>query len=155
MSIFSLDFVDPSLEVNLRFLINIKERIGNKIKTNIEIIVQISLQLIRDNKNTINTGKINSADDKPNHVILKALPLVFSKYLATVVVAVWDISPWPLNLSKKIPIKSIGTYLMVEKKKQAKESRIITIKENLNTSISSIFFPTQTKAKLLNKVAEA
>ena len=68
------------------------------------------------NKKTIKTGKTNSAADKPNQVKLKALPLVFSKNLETVVVAVCDISPWPLNLRRKIPINNKGIILIVEKK---------------------------------------
>ena len=48
---------------------------GKKI-TKIEIEIHIFLQLIIVNKKTIKTGKINSAD-KPNHVILNALPLFF------------------------------------------------------------------------------
>ncbi len=36
----------------------------------------------------INTGKINSAEDKPNQLVLKAFPRDFVKYLDTVVVAV-------------------------------------------------------------------
>ena len=40
------------------------------------------------NKYTINTGKINSADERPNQPVLKAFPLDFVKYLEIVVVAV-------------------------------------------------------------------
>ena len=40
------------------------------------------------NKKTINNGKINSARDSPSQVRLRALPLLFSKYLDIVVVAV-------------------------------------------------------------------
>ena len=36
----------------------------------------------------INTGKINSADESPNQLVLKALPLDLLKYLEIVVVAV-------------------------------------------------------------------
>ena len=39
------------------------------------------------------TGKINSATDKPNHPMLKALPLDLVKYLEIVVDAVCDIIP--------------------------------------------------------------
>ena len=39
------------------------------------------------------TGKMNSAEDNPNQLILRALPRDFVKYLETVVVAVWDIIP--------------------------------------------------------------
>ena len=42
-----------------------------------------------------------------------------------------------------------------EKTKHENESKIITKKANLEMSTSSIFFPTQIKRKLLNKVAEA
>ena len=98
------------------FPIKKKEIIGKKNKTKSETPNQISLHVIIVNKKTINTGKINSAADKPSQVILKALPLVFSKNLETVVVAVCDISPCPLNLNKKIPIKRKGIALIVEKK---------------------------------------
>ena len=77
-----------SRDSNLSFLIKKNENIGNKTKTNKEIEIQIFLQLIKVSKKTIKTGKINSAADKPSQVILKAFPLVFSKYRATVVVAV-------------------------------------------------------------------
>ena len=36
----------------------------------------------------INTGKINSAVDNPNHPVLRAFPLDLVKYLEIVVVAV-------------------------------------------------------------------
>ena len=42
-----------------------------------------------------------------------------------------------------------------EKKKHEKERSKVTKNANLNILISSIFFPTQIKKKLLNKVAEA
>ena len=77
-----------SLESILSFLINKKETIGKINKTNKEIINQISLQLINVNKKTVSTGKTNSAADKPSQVMLKAFPLVFSKNLETVAVAV-------------------------------------------------------------------
>ena len=64
----------------------------NKITT-IEIIIQIYLQSRNVNKYIVNTGKINSADDKPNQIVLNAFPLDFVKYLETVVVAVCDIIP--------------------------------------------------------------
>ena len=44
---------------------------------------------------------------------------------------------------------------MLEKKKLENDKSIITKKENLDMFISSIFFPTQIKTKLLNRVAEA
>ena len=56
--------------------------------TKIEIDIQIFLQSKKVNKKIINNGKINSAKDKPNQVVLNALPLLFSKNLAIVVVAV-------------------------------------------------------------------
>ena len=77
-----------SRDSNLSFLIKKNEDIGNKTKTNKEIEIQIFLQLIKVSKKTIKTGKINSAADNPSQVTLKALPLVYSKYLQTVVVAV-------------------------------------------------------------------
>ena len=55
------------------------EAIGKNIITKIEIETQISLQCINVSKKTIKTGKINSAKDKPNQPVLKALPLFFSK----------------------------------------------------------------------------
>ena len=42
-----------------------------------------------------------------------------------------------------------------EKKKHEKERSRVTKNANLKILISSIFFPTQIKRKLLNKVAEA
>ena len=42
-----------------------------------------------------------------------------------------------------------------EKKKQENASNTITKKANLEMSMSSIFFPTQIKIKLLRSVAEA
>ena len=41
-----------------------------------------------DKRYIINTGKINSAADSPNHPVLNALPLDLLKYLEIVVVAV-------------------------------------------------------------------
>ena len=38
-------------------------------------------------------GIINSALERPNQIVLKALPLDFSKYLEMAVVAVCDINP--------------------------------------------------------------
>ena len=54
-------------------------------------------------KYVINTGRINSAVDKPNQTVLNALPLDFSKNLEIVVVDAWLIKPWPESLIKKIP----------------------------------------------------
>ena len=64
----------------------------------------------------INTGNINSAVDNPNHPVLKAFPLDLVKYLEIVVVAVWDINPWPENLIKKIAINKKVIDETVEKK---------------------------------------
>ena len=77
------------------------------------------------------------------------------KYLEIVVVAVWDIMPWPENLIKKIPKNKNNIDEILEKKKQEKASNRITKKANLEISISSIFFPTQINKKLLTRVAEA
>ena len=103
----------------------------------------------------INTGKINSAVESPNQPVLKALPLDFVKYLEIVVVAVWDIIPWPENLIKKIAINRIVTDEIFEKKKLEKDKSKVTKNANLKILISSIFLPTQISKKLLNKVAEA
>jgi hypothetical protein len=62
--------------------------IGSIIITKNEIDIQIFLQSRKVSKKTINNGKINSAKDKPNQVVLKALPLLFSKNLDIVVLAV-------------------------------------------------------------------
>ena len=61
-------------------------------------------------------GKTNSAVERPNHPALRALPLDFVKYLAIVVVAVWDISPWPENLIKKTAINNNDMDDIFEKK---------------------------------------
>ena len=98
---------------------------------------------------------MNSAVDNPSHPTLKALPLDLVKYLEIVVVAVWDIIPWPENLMRNIAKKRIVTEEILEKKKQEKESNRVTKKANLNISMSSIFLPNQIKKKLLNKVADA
>ena len=87
--------------------------------------------------------------------MLKALPLDLVKYLEMVVVAVWDIMPWPENLIKKIAINNKGIEDTAEKKKQENANNKMTKNENLIIPISSIFFPTQISTKLLNKVAEA
>ena len=80
--------LDVSLESNLTFLTNVTKTICKKIKTEIEIAIQIFLQSTKVNKKIINKGKINSANDKPSQVVLSARPLVFSKNLEIVVVAV-------------------------------------------------------------------
>ena len=83
------------------------------------------------------------------------MPLDFVKYLEIVVVAVWDIMPWPENLIKKIAINKKNIDEILEKKKQENASNKITKKANLEISISSIFFPTQINKKLLARVADA
>ena len=112
-------------------------------------------QVVRVKRKTIKTGKINSAEDNPNHPALKALPLDFVKYREIVVVAVWDIIPWPENLIKKIPTNKKTIEDILEKKKQENDRRIVTKIANLNTFTSSIFFPIHISSKLLAKVAEA
>ena len=98
---------------------------------------------------------MNSAVERPNQQVLRALPLDFVKYLEIVVVAVCDIIPWPENLIKKIAINKKITEEIFEKKKQEKERSNATKKANLNILISSIFFPTKINPKLLSKVADA
>ena len=98
---------------------------------------------------------MNSAVERPNQQVLRALPLDFVKYLEIVVVAVCDIIPCPENLIKKIAINKKITDEIFEKKKQEKERSNVTKKANLNILISSIFFPTQINRKLLSKVADA
>ena len=98
---------------------------------------------------------INSADERPNQLILRALPLVLVKYLEIVVDAVWDIIPWPENLIKNIAINNKNIDDIFEKKKHAKDKRIVTKKANLKIFTSSIFLPTQISKRLLHKVAEA
>ena len=98
---------------------------------------------------------MNSAVDNPNHPVLSALPLDLVKYLEIVVVAVWDIIPCPANLIRKIATNKNATDDILEKKKDEKDNNKITKSANFEMFISSIFFPTQIKRKLLNKVAEA
>ena len=86
--------------------------------TKIEIENQIFLHSIIVNKKTISSGSINSAKDNPSQVVLRALPLLFSKNLAMVVVAVWDINPWPDSLIKKIEKNRKNTDVILENKKQ-------------------------------------
>ena len=69
-------------------LIKIKDVIGKKIKTKIEIEIHIFCHEVMVNKYTIKTGNINSAVERPNQQVLKAFPLDLLKYLAIVVVAV-------------------------------------------------------------------
>ena len=77
-----------SLESKLISLTNKKEAIGSIRIINIEIDNQIFLHSIIVNKKTIKSGRINSAKDKPTKLCLKLYPLVFSKNLEIVVVAV-------------------------------------------------------------------
>ncbi len=98
---------------------------------------------------------MNSAEDKPNHTILNALPLDFVKYLEIVVEAVWDINPCPENLIKKIETNKKTTEDVLEKKKVENDKSKVTKNANFSTLTSSIFFPIQIRIKLLNRVAEA
>ena len=98
---------------------------------------------------------MNSAEDKPNQIILNALPLDFVKYLEMVVEAVWDINPCPENLIKKIEINRKATDDVLEKKKEENDKSIVTKIANLSTFTSSIFFPIHIRSKLLNRVADA
>ena len=106
-------------------------------------------------KYTTKTGNINSAVERPNQLVLRAFPLDFVKYLEIVVVAVWDIIPWPENLMRKIEINKKVIEEIFEKKKHEKDKSNVTKNANLNIFISSIFFPTQINKKLLIKVADA
>ena len=101
------------------------------------------------------TGRINSAEDKPNQIILNARPLDFVKYLEIVVDAVWDIIPWPENLIRNIATNKKTTDEIFEKKKLENERSIVTKIANFSTSTSSIFFPIQITSKLLQRVADA
>ena len=98
---------------------------------------------------------MNSAVERPNHPVLNAFPLDFVKYLEIVVVAVWDIIPCPANLIRKIATNKNVIDDIFEKKKHEKESNKITNKANFEILMSSIFFPTQIKRKLLKSVADA
>ena len=98
---------------------------------------------------------MNSAEDKPNKIMLNALPLDFVKYLEMVVEAVWDINPCPENLIKKIATNRKATDDVLEKKKEENDKSIVTKIANLNTFTSSIFFPIHIRSKLLNRVADA
>ena len=153
-------FLEPffcivSLELKFKFLTKIKDVIGKINKTKREIDIQIIFQSYNERKKIINTGSINSAVDNPNQIVLRAFPLDLVKYLETVVVAVWDIIPCPENLIKKIAINNKLIDDIVEKKKLENDNSSITKKANLDMFISSIFFPTQIKIKLLSNVAEA
>ena len=144
-----------SLELKFNFFTKINETKGKDKITTIEIIIHIFLQSVKVNKNIVNTGKINSADDKPNQMVLNAFPLDFVKYLETVVVAVCDIIPCPENLIKNIAKNKKATEEIFEKKKHENDKRIVTKEANLKIFISSIFFPSQIRITLLNKVADA
>ena len=69
---------------------------------------------------------MNSAVESPNQPMLKALPLDFVKNLEIVVVAVWDIKPWPENRIKKTAINKKTADEIFEKKKQEKARRRVT-----------------------------
>ena len=144
-----------SLELKFKCLTKIKDVIGKINKTKREIDIQIIFQSYNESKKIINTGSINSAVDNPNQIVLRAFPLDLVKYLETVVVAVWDIMPCPENLIKKIATNNKLIDDIVEKKKLENDNNNITKRANLDMFISSIFFPTQIKIKLLSKVAEA
>ena len=88
------------------------------------------------NKYTIKTGKINSAVERPNQPVLKALPLDFVKYLEIVVVAVWDIIPCPENLIRNIATNKNATDDILEKKKHEKESSNVTKKVIIDITAS-------------------
>ena len=118
--------LDVSLESNLTFLTSVTMTMGKIIITEIEIAIQIFLQSMKVNKKIINKGKINSANDKPSQVVLNARPLVFSKNLEIVVVAVWDISPWPDSLIKKIDKNKKATEEILENKKQEIANKAMT-----------------------------
>ena len=98
---------------------------------------------------------MNSAEDRPNQIMLNAFPLDFVKYLEIVVEAVWDINPCPENLIKNIATNKNATDDVLEKKKEEKDRSKITKIANLSTFTSSIFFPIHIRSKLLNKVADA
>ena len=98
---------------------------------------------------------MNSAEDKPNQIMLNAFPLDFVKYLEIVVEAVWDINPCPENLIKNIDINKNATDDVLEKKKEENDKSIVTKIANLSTFTSSIFFPIHIRSKLLNRVADA
>ena len=98
---------------------------------------------------------MNSAEDKPNQIMLNAFPLDFVKYLEIVVEAVWDINPCPENLIKNIATNKNAADDVLEKKKEEKDRSKITKIANLSTFTSSIFFPIHIRSKLLNRVADA
>ena len=68
---------------------------------------------------------MNSAEDKPNQIMLNALPLDFVKYLEIVVEAVWDINPCPENLIKKTAMnKKIIEDIFEKKKHENAKSKV-------------------------------
>jgi hypothetical protein len=139
----------------LIFLTVKKITIGRIRIIKIEIDIHMLLHSINVNKNTINSGITNSAKESPNQIVLNALPLLFSKYLDIVVDEVCDIRPWPDNLIKKIAKNKNIIDEILENKKLEIDNNITTYDANFTIFISSIFFPTQTKTKLLKSVAEA
>ena len=82
-----------------------------------------------ESKNIIKIGRINSAEDNPNHIPLRARPLLLLKYLDIVVDEVWDINPCPENLIRKIAITKKKILLIKENKNEDKKRIIITINE--------------------------
>ena len=67
-----------------------------------EINCQIALHEKIVSRKTTKIGRINSADERPNQIPLRARPLLLLKYLDIVVDDVWDINPCPENLMRKI-----------------------------------------------------
>tara|TARA_B100001057_G_scaffold470398_1_gene531677 strand:+ start:698 stop:1114 length:417 start_codon:yes stop_codon:yes gene_type:complete len=136
--------------------LTVKKIITGRIRIiKIEIDIHIFLHSINVSKNTINNGITNSAKESPNHEVLNALPLLFSKYLDIVVDAVCDIKPCPDNLIKKIAKNKNITDEILENRKLEIDNRITTYDANFTIFMSSIFFPIQTKIKLLKSVADA
>ena len=82
-----------------------------------------------ESKNTIKIGRINSADDSPNHIPLRARPLLLLKYLDIVVDEVWDINPWPENLIRNIAIIKKYMLFIKENRNEDENRIIITINE--------------------------
>ena len=96
-----------------------------------DIKCQIVLHVKIFRRKTIKIGKINSAEERPNQIPLKARPLLLLKYLDIVVEDVWDIKPWPENLIKKIAIISKKILFINEKNIDEKNRIPITINEYL------------------------
>ena len=115
----------------------------------------MSLHSRKVNKKTIKTGNENSARERPNHPVLRALPLFFSKKREIVVEAVWLVNPWPARRIKKIATNKNITEEILENIKHEADKNIITYAANFRIFTSSIFLPIQIKTKLLNKVADA